>query len=168
MRAQVRVMAGVLVAVALLASCGSSSKKSSGSSNTPSTAAGSQASSSGSSTTVKPITGGGSGICAEAENFAKALASQTNAQSTDFKAQIQQAKDALNKARSEVPSDLKSDYDQFVNAYNKFVDALAAANYDFTKVDLNKLQDFGKQIEGPAKRISEYFDKKCGVTPPSS
>ncbi len=172
----VRRMAPIAVTVLLLTACGSSgsSKTTAGSSGTASskptatsgTPASAGSSSGRSSTTVNFGGNGGSSFC----DYARKVTAASKQQSTGtdpgaLKKRIQASSDALAHAASIAPSAIKADFDTFLSGLRPYLAALAAANYDTTKIDRGKLQVLrDPKFTTASGRITQYMAQVCKVS----
>jgi hypothetical protein len=174
-----RVRTGLALAAAgvLLAACGSSSKSANtgGSISTaPSTSSSASASASS-----KASSGGGGSVNLGGGSFCdKARKAETDAASAASK--VTDGPDALKQleenAHSELtqlvnaaPSQIKAPVATLVSAENSFFDALSAANFDVTKVDVSKLDSFSTpQVMQAIDQIDSYLKGTCGINPSDS
>jgi len=138
-----------------LAACGSSGSKSSAQ------AAGSAAST---ASTVK-ATGGGDFCKSAATQFnkAQAMISQNATDPAHLRDAVRQGRQASSSLQSEAPAQIKGDLNLLVQTANKVYDALAKANYDFTKLSPSDLQGIGDpNVTAANQRVSAYVKKSCG------
>jgi hypothetical protein len=81
------------------------------------------------------------------------------------KAQFEALGKAIETLSKEAPSEIKADVDITVTAFGKFLAALAAADYDFTKVDQAAVGDLDKpEVKAAGERLDKYGEDVCGVT----
>ncbi len=141
-----------------LAACGSSGSKSSAQ------AAGSAASTASTASTVK-ATGGGDFCKSAATQFnkAQAMISQNATDPAHLKDAVRQGRQASSSLQSEAPAQIKGDLNLLVQTANKVYDALAKANYDFTKLSPSDLQGIDDpNVTAANQRVSAYVKKSCG------
>ena len=166
----------VLVAVGATA-CGSSSKGAS--STTSSTAAGSTPTAGGGSTdsSSTPTTGklsgdSGSNFCDLARSYvSKALDSSNIATGTpeSLKQAYKDIGSELDQAKAVAPNELKADFDTFSTAIKQLADALAAANYDITKVAPSSLASLDTPaLKAASDHVEQYVEQVCHVSPTST
>ena len=90
--------------------------------------------------------------------------------SADLKTTFQAFDSVASQVGSSAPSAIKADIVILIEGLRKLRDALAAANYDFTKVDpatLQSLQD--PKFKASTDRVNAYVQQVCGVnTTPTS
>jgi hypothetical protein len=71
----------------------------------------------------------------------------------------------LQHVASIAPSAIKADFQTFVNAYQPFLQALAAANYNFTKINYAALTSLSSpQVRAASANIQRYFTQVCHIT----
>jgi hypothetical protein len=168
------VAALTLIAVGT-AACGSSSKNAASS---PATSASS--SGQGTNTSTTPSTGGtlhgnsGSNFCDLARRDEAAFSSTNLVTKTpaQVKAVYENLGSALEEARAMAPNAIKGDFDTFVAAFKPFLNALATANYDFTKftpAQAASLQAVSAslgtaQVKAATAHITQYMEQVCKIT----
>jgi len=156
MRRSVIVPAALLAAA--LAGCGGGTTHA----NTATTVSNAAASSSGPSTTFKPSGSSSSKFCDDARNLSK---SQQLNPGTDLKKTYQELNSLGPRVESEAPSSIKADVHTVFAALNSIGQALAAVNYDISKVNPAQLQAFStQQFKDATTRIDAYLTQVCGVT----
>jgi len=76
---------------------------------------------------------------------------------------LQKNLDLLNKFKAEAPSEIKSDVATVVDFYSKFVQAMASANGDPTKMEaaLAPLQSQEAGVQAAGQRIDAYVTAHC-------
>jgi hypothetical protein len=78
--------------------------------------------------------------------------------SVDFKKVYANLGPELQRIGSVIPAAIKSDYDTFVAAFDPFLQAIAAANYDFTKVPPTVVQALSSpQVKAAGTAIRQYI-----------
>jgi hypothetical protein len=173
-----------LLAVAMLcaigtAACGSSSKSSTGSVTSAPGASGTTSPSGattstpdgGSTTTIKLSGSTSSDFCDLARADDKAFSDDSPAGQSiaDLKKQYQALGPALQKAADKAPSAIKGDFEVFLNAFKPYLQALADANYDVTKIDASQLTGLeSPAVTAASDHIEQYFTQVCHITPPAS
>ncbi len=171
---RVRLLVMVIVAMTLVAACGSSGSSktasSSGSKSSNSTQTSGGSSSGKSSTTVKFGGNGGSDFCDYARKVSAALQQQSsNTDPAARKKRLQASSDAIAHAASIAPSAIKADFDTFVSGLHSYLAALAAVNYDATKVDPTKLQVLtDPKFTTASEHINQYLAQVCKVSSTTS
>ncbi len=153
---------------ASLFGCSSSSKSAATGGSTATTTA-SAASSGGATASTVKATGGGSFCTKVASSINNAVSkAATLAQSGSGPAALkalyaqtrQQEQDAANSA----PSAIKGDLQTIFGVSNAFYDALAAANYDFTKVDASALAKLNTPaVQTATQNVTTYVKDHCGI-----
>jgi hypothetical protein len=168
-----------LFAVAILlaigtAACGSSSKTSTGSvtsapgSSTESTGSPGAA---GTTTTIKLSGSSSSNFCdlARADDKAFSSSSPAGVSPSDLKKQYENLGPALQQAADKAPSAIKGDFQVFLNAFKPYLQALADANYDVTKLNVSSLQGLDSPaVDAASNHIEQYFTQVCHITTPTS
>jgi hypothetical protein len=178
MRARSLIVVALLVAFGA-AACGSSSKGASG--PTATTSGGSSATSAPSSpgaapkATAPPVVGGSGGgnFCDLARKDQNAFSGSSAAAVTPaaLKTEFENIGPALQHAEQIAPSAIKPDFQVFLNAFTPYLQALAAANYDFSKLNFQdpKLQELASpQVKTASDHIEAYFTSVCHITTPST
>jgi hypothetical protein len=172
-----------LIAVALLiavgvAACGSSSKGASSSSSSPSTTV--AASSSGSTstaaageattTTIKISSAGSGNFCALARSSQNAFSrNPTTFSAAALKQEYENLGPDLAKAEAAAPPAIKPDFATFIQAFTPYINALKAANYDFTKINFSSLTQLDSAaVKAASAHITAYFSQVCHITPVSA
>ncbi len=167
---RVKSLFAVAILVALGATaCGSSSKTSTG---TATSAPGSTSPSGGGSTTTIKLKGSSSSdFCdlARADDKAFSNVNPTGLSTSDLKKQFENLGPALQQAADKAPKEIKGDFQTFINAFKPYLQALADANYDFTKIKPSSVTG----LESPAVRaasnhIEQYFTQVCHITSPTT
>jgi hypothetical protein len=163
-------MVVIVIVLVGATACGSSSKSVAGSATSTTSAKTSVPGSTAS--TAPPTTGslsgsGSSRFCdlARTQNaFVAPSASPTTP--VDFKKVYANLGPELQRIGSVIPGAIKSDYDTFVAAFDPFLKAIAAANYDFTKVSPTVFQALSSpQVKAAGTAIRQYITQVCKVTP---
>ncbi|MEP6660035.1 MAG: hypothetical protein ABJD24_08970 [Acidimicrobiales bacterium] len=91
-------------------------------------------------------------------------ASIANASPAQVKKLYESVASALDQARFAAPSAIKGDFDIFMAAYNPFLKALAAANYDFTKLTSTATRLLGTaKVMAASARITQYVQQVCKI-----
>jgi ABC-type phosphate/phosphonate transport system substrate-binding protein len=91
-------------------------------------------------------------------------ASPAGATPTQVKKLYENVRSALDQAQSVAPSATKGDFDTFMTAYNRFLKALAAAKYDFTKMTPTATQLLGTaQVRAASAHITQYVQQACKI-----
>jgi hypothetical protein len=71
----------------------------------------------------------------------------------------------LEQARSAAPDAIKGDFDTFVTAFTPFLNAFAAANYDYTKLTPAAVAGLGTaQVKAASAHITQYMQQVCKIT----
>jgi hypothetical protein len=162
-----------LVAIGL-AACGSSSKGASGSNNSSTTTAPSSATTSapsGTPTTQKVSGNSNSNFCQEVRNSENAFKpiSPTSINPDSIKTEFENVGSQLQKAVDAAPNEIKPDFETFIHAYQPYLDALKAANYDFTKINFASLTQLDSaSVKAATAHLEAYFTQVCHVTTPTS
>jgi hypothetical protein len=168
MRARKLMIIVALVAIGA-AACGSSSK--SATSSTPTTVA----SSAGTPTTAggtqssggKSYSGSSGGsFCDAIRNDADTFKGATPKGTTpeDLKALYGNVLPALEKAKSKAPSAIKDDFGTFVSAFKQVDSALAAVNYDYTKLTASTFSALESQdFKTASDNIEQYVTQVCHI-----
>jgi hypothetical protein len=145
MRSRSLVVVTLLVAIGATA-CGSSSK----------------------SATTGALSGsGGGGFCglARGEQSAFSTPNFAGTGAAQLKKLYENLGTQLQRVESIAPSAIKGDFQTFVNAYQPFLRALAAANYDFTKINYSSLTSLSSpQVKTATANIERYFTQVCHIT----
>lgn len=103
--------------------------------------------------------GGNSAFCAARAGFTPP---NPSANSSDLKSSMEEAEQALSKAAAASPSEIRADVAVVADAYKKFIAAMKAANYDFTKVNANEMQAISStEVQAAGQRITEWVAKNC-------
>jgi hypothetical protein len=167
-----------LLAVALFVAlgataCGSSSKSATGTSTSaPGSSGGSTSpSDSGSTTTIKLNGSGSSDFCdlARADDKAFSNFDPTSVSAADLKKQFENLAPALQQAADKAPSEIKGDFETFVNAFKPYLQALADANYDFSKINPTSVSGLeSPAVQTASDHIEQYFEQVCHITTPST
>jgi hypothetical protein len=101
---------------------------------------------------------------ARKDRAAFASATTAGATPTDLKKLYEKAGSVLRQAQSSAPVAIKGDFDTFMTAYNPYLKALAAANYDFTKTTSKATRLLGTaQVRAASARITQYLQQKCKI-----
>jgi hypothetical protein len=104
------------------------------------------------------------GLSAKYAGLDKAF--QPGADAASLRSTLETAKDALNEAVKAAPSEIKADVKVIADAYGPFIDAMAKANFDFTKINPQDpaFADIQKpEVAAAAERISEWGTAHCGA-----
>jgi hypothetical protein len=171
---RIKSLLAVAIFVALGATaCGSSSKSGSGTSTTaPGSSGGSTSSPAGGSTTTIKLSGSGSSdFCnlARADDKAFSNFNPTGSSAADLKKQFENLGPALQQAADKAPSEIKGDFETFVNAFKPYLQALADANYDFTKIQPSSVAGLeSPKVQAASDHIEQYFTQVCHITTPTS
>jgi hypothetical protein len=162
----------LLLLAVVLAACGSSSKGASSSNNSSSNGSSTTAApSAGATTTVKVSGDSNSSFCQDVRNSAAAFKPVDPAQLNlnSLKSELENVGPDLQKAASAAPDAIKPDFETFVHAYTPYIDALKAANFDFTKLNLASLQNLNSaSVKAAIAHLEAYFSQVCHVTAPTS
>ena len=162
----------LLIIVALVgigaAACGSSSKTASTSSPTTAASSGTPTSASG-----KPSTGGKSYSGSSSGSFCNAVRDDANTfkgatpkgtTPADLKALYGNVLPALEKAQSKAPSAIKDDFGTFISAFKQVDSALAAVNYDYTKLTASTFSALETQdFKTASNNIEQYVTQVCHI-----
>ena len=173
MRASFRLVA-VAILIVVGAACGSSSKGASGSSTT--NASGSTSSTAPTSPNATPTTqkvsgNSGSDFCNLARTQSSAFNGPNPSATTqlDLKKTYENLLPALQHIVAIAPSQIKGDFQTFVTAYTPYIRALAAANYDFTKLNFASLQGLSApDVKAASQHIEAYLTQVCHLTTPTT
>jgi hypothetical protein len=157
----------VLVIVAALYGCSSSSKSATA---TGASAATSPAAGAGGATASTVKATGGGAFCAKVASSinngvsrASALA-QSGSGPDALKALYAQTRQEEQDAANSAPSAIKGDLQTIFGVSNSFFDALAAANYDFTKVDPSALAKLNTPaLQAATRNVTAYVKEHCGI-----
>jgi ABC-type phosphate/phosphonate transport system substrate-binding protein len=80
----------------------------------------------------------------------------------DLKTSTENAAAALDQAVKHAPSDIKGDVATVAAAYKKFINAMRAANYDFTKINPQEMQAIGtSDVQAAGNRITAWVAAHC-------
>jgi len=91
-------------------------------------------------------------------------ASVENASPTQVKNLYEKVHSGLDRAQSGAPSAIKGDFDTFMTAYNPYVKALAAANYDSTKLKSSATRLLGtSRVRAASAHITQYLQQACKI-----
>ena len=112
---------------------------------------------------------GGGDFCkslAKSLNDSKSLTtSAINGQPSNLKALIDKARQEAGTIVAAAPDAIKDDVKTLVDASTSYYDALAAANYDFRKVDVTKLQSLtSTNVQQASQRVEAYIQSHCGIS----
>ncbi len=117
---------------------------------------------------TKVAAGGGGDFCKSLTasiNDTKSLATQaiTGSPGT-VKALIDKARQETGSIVAAAPDAIKNDVKTLVNVSTTYYDALAAANYDFRKLDTTKLSALtsGDALQA-SERVTAYISSHCGI-----
>jgi hypothetical protein len=173
MRARSLIAVAVLIAAGATA-CGSSSKSPAAvgatGTTTGSTSPAASGAPGGAPTTIKLSGSSGSNFCQLARSDQAAFSGPdlTNG-SADLKKEFQNLGKALQDAANEAPSAIKGDFETFITAFKPYLQALAAANYDPTKLNTAALKSLSStQVDTASQHIEQYFEQVCHITPPTT
>ena len=162
----------LLIVVALVgigaAACGSSSKTASTSSPTTAASSGTPTTASGTpSTGGKSYSGSSSGsFCNAVRDDANTFKGATPKGTTpaDLKALYGNVLPALEKAQSKAPSAIKDDFGTFISAFKQVDSALAAVNYDYTKLSASTFSALESQdFKTASDNIEQYVTQVCHI-----
>ena len=162
-----RAMLPIALAIVIFSACrGGSSTKATVSANksATTTAGGTTATASGDTATTKAPSFSGSSNSNYCDTARRIEATAKANPSTDLKSSYQQLDKVAAQFIAIAPSAIKADAQTLIDGLKKLEKALAAANYDFTKVDpstLAALQD--PNFAAAAERISAYDKQVCGL-----
>jgi hypothetical protein len=155
-----------LTVVGLMSGCAAKKKTASASVASSATAAASTAAAA-SDTSSKVVATGGGKFCQQIadsvnNNAAKEAASGTGADS--IKASVQEFKSIEGSVLKSAPGAIKPDLVTLFGALDHYYSALAAANYDFTKIDPST----GAVLQAPAvvtaeQNVETYMKTTCGI-----
>ena len=164
-------IAVVLVALGLSA-CGSSSKSAGSTSPTSAGTAGSTSAPGDTSTTAAPAGnnggggGGGGDFCAlmrKDDNAFKGADIATKS-STDLKALYANVVPELERAQSDAPDAIKSDFGSMVTGMKALVKALETADYDVTKLNPDSFKGLAdSKFVTASEHIATYIAQHCGI-----
>jgi hypothetical protein len=146
----------VLVVALVLSGCGSSKKTTATASATGTTAA--------PKTTSAPNFHGSSNskFCDLARQLEAKAQVSPNA---DLKTTYAQLDSEISQILAVTPSAIKADMVTLTTGIRKIRDALAAANYDVTKLDPSSLQSLDSpEFKAAGDRVSAYGQQVCGIT----
>jgi hypothetical protein len=156
-------MGAAAVAVVVLASgCSSKAKSTATSGSTPTGAA---AVASDSASPTKVVATGGGNFCKQvAQSMNAASVSAAGSDATTIKQDVQQYQALKTVVLKSAPGTIKGDLTTLFGAVDKMYSALAAANYDFTKVDPATIT----ALESPAvataeQHVNDYIKNTCGI-----
>jgi hypothetical protein len=121
-------------------------------------------------TTEKPDSsdGGGDAYCGLATKYSGLEKAFTpGGDAATLRQSLETAKDALADAVKVAPSEIKADVKVIADAYGPFIDAMAKANFDFTKI--NPQDPAFAEIQKPeiaaaAQRIEAWGKAHCGAS----
>jgi hypothetical protein len=172
MRASSRLMVvAIFVAVGATA-CGSSSKSATGSTTSNPGSGTTAPGSTGATPTTKALSGNsGSNFCDLARRDSAAFSARNVAafRASDLKKEFENLGPALQQAENIAPNAIKGDFQTFLNAFQPYLKALAAANYDFTKLNAASVQGLGSpQVKAATDHIQQYFTQVCHITTPTT
>jgi hypothetical protein len=164
-------VAVVLVALGLSA-CGSSSKSAGSTSGTTATTAGSQ-SSGDTSTTAEPSNNGGGGGGGGGGSFCTLMRKDDNAfkgadiatkSAGDLKGLYANVVPELERAQSDAPDAIKSDFATLVTGMKALVKALETADYDVTKLNPDSFKGLADtKFVAASEHITTYIAQHCGI-----
>ena len=150
---------------ASLFGCSSSSKSTATSGSTATTVA----SAGGVTASTVKATGGGS-FCTKVANSINnavskaATLAQSGSGPAALKALYAQTRQQEQDAADSAPSAIKGDLQTIFGVSNAFYDALAAANYDFTKVDESALAKLNTPaVQTATQNVTTYVKDHCGI-----
>jgi hypothetical protein len=167
MRLQRFLVPVILIAVGATA-CSSSSKSAAKiiTSTTQGPAAASGASgTSGPTTTIKLSGNSGSSFCDLARNDEKAIKGlKPGTTPDDLRTLYANIGPALSEAESKAPSEIKGDFKTFADAFAQVVHALAAVNYDATKLSESTFSSLDvPAVKAAGDHIQQYFTQVCHI-----
>ena len=71
----------------------------------------------------------------------------------------------LAKVEAIAPSAIKPDFQTFIRAFTPYLNALKAANYDFTKINFASLTGLSApDVKTASEHITAYFTQVCHIT----
>jgi hypothetical protein len=147
----------LLTALLGLAACGSDDKTENASDSDAVTTTEAESSSSGDGDAY-------CGLATKYSGLEKAF--NPGADAANLRSSLETAKDALDDAVKVAPSEIKADVRVIADAYGPFIDAMAKANFDFTKI--NPQDPAFAEIQKPevasaAQRIEAWGKAHCGA-----
>ena len=163
-----RALIPLALAIVILSACGGSSNKAAVSANNSATTAaggGSATTVSGGTATTKPPSFSGSSNSNYCDTARRIESSQKINPTTDLKTAYQQFDKDASLFISIAPGPIKADARTLVDGVKKFEAALAAVNYDVTKIDpatIASLQD--PNFKAAADRVVAYDKQVCGLS----
>jgi hypothetical protein len=121
------------------------------------------------SSSSKNVIGGSSGgnFCnlAKTEQSAFSTPNFAGTGAAQLKSVYQNLGAELQRVVAIAPSAIKGDFQTFVNAYQPFLHALAAANYNFAKINYSSLTSLSSpQVKTATANIERYFTQTCHIT----
>ncbi|MDQ1372752.1 MAG: hypothetical protein QOJ09_90 [Actinomycetota bacterium] len=142
-----------------LAACG-------GSDNPATNAAGSKSTTTKAGVSASASASASAKFCGLSDKYSGLQTTSPNLDAAALRKQMETAKTALQEAVSAAPSEIKADLRIVADAYVPFIDALAKANFDFTKVNpqdaaFAKMQD--PSVAAAATRIGDWAKAHCGA-----
>jgi hypothetical protein len=128
----------------------------------------STASDSDSTATTKASSGdgGGGAYCGLAAKYSGLQNFNPSGDAASIRATLENAKAALDESVRVAPSEIKADVRVIADAFGPFIEALAKANYDFTKLNpqdpaFAKIQD--PQVTAASQRITAWAKAHCST-----
>jgi imidazolonepropionase-like amidohydrolase len=119
-------------------------------------------------TEVPDSKGGADAYCGLATKYSGLEKAFTpGADAATLKSSLETAKNALDDAVKVAPSEIKADVKVIANAYGPFIEAMAKANFDFTKVNPQDpaFADIQKpEVAEAAQRIEAWGKAHCGAS----
>ena len=86
----------------------------------------------------------------------------TGKSAAELKQRFQNLEPALQKAADQAPAEIKGDFQTFVNAFKPYLQALADANYDFSKLRASSVAELeSPKVQAASDRIGQYFTRVC-------
>jgi hypothetical protein len=154
-----------IAAVALIAMVGGCSSKSKSTATAGSTSSSDAAVATDSASPTKVVATGGGNFCKQvAQSMNAANVSAAGSDTTSIKQSVQQYQALKSIVLKSAPGAIKGDLTTLFGAVDKMYSALAAANYDYSKLDPTILTS----LENPAvltaeQHVNDYIKNTCGI-----
>jgi hypothetical protein len=119
-------------------------------------------------TTKVDFSGKGSGdFCKLFRDYtAKAATSPDLTSKEAVKTQFEGLGTAVDELEKQAPAEIKADVKITATAFGKLIAALAAVDYDFTKVDQAAVSDISSpDVQAAGERLQQYSTDVCGIAP---
>jgi hypothetical protein len=156
-----------LTVVGLLSGCSAKKKTASASTAAPAASAASAAAALPSDTPSKVVATGGGKFCqqvADSVNNSALKAASTGTGADSIKTSIQAFKSLEGSVLKSAPGSIKPDLVTLFGALDQFYTALAAANYDFTKVDASVTAPLDTPaVKAAEQHVNDYMKNTCGI-----